>query len=102
MERIHHVSLPHHPDHALAQRYLQGGGVPGIVSFELRGGRHAAHQFYDALRLFLRLINIGDSKSLASIPAETTHYAMSDADLAQAGIAPGLVRLSIASSTPTT
>jgi O-acetylhomoserine (thiol)-lyase len=93
--RIHHVSLADHPDHALAQRYLQGGGVPGILSFELRGGRHAAHQFYDALRLFLRLINIGDSKSLASIPAETTHYAMSDADLEQAGIAPGLVRLSV-------
>lgn len=95
VERIHHVSLPDHPDHALAQRYLQGGGVPGIVSFELRGGHVAARQFYDALRLFLRLVNIGDSKSLASIPAETTHHLLTDAELAQAGIAPGLVRLSI-------
>lgn len=95
VERVHHVSLPDHPDHALAQRYLRGGGIPGIVSFELRGGRKAAHQFYDALRLFLRLLNIGDSKSLASIPAETTHSTLSDAELERAGIAPGLVRLSI-------
>jgi len=95
VERIHHVSLASHPDHALARRYLRGGGLPGVVGFELRGGRAAARSFYDALRLFLRLVNIGDSKSLAAIPAETTHHLLSDAQLAQAGIAPGLVRLSI-------
>jgi O-acetylhomoserine (thiol)-lyase len=93
--RIHHVGHPNHPDHAHAQRYLRGGLLPGLLSFELRGARTAAQRFYDALQLFQRLVNIGDSKSLAAIPAETTHHLLSDAELARAGIAPGLVRLSI-------
>ena len=93
--RIRHVAHPSHPDYAVAQRYLRKGLVPGLLSFELHGGRTAAQQFYDALTLFQRLVNIGDSKSLAAIPAETTHHLLSDEDLARAGIAPGLVRLSI-------
>lgn len=93
--RIHHVAHPGHPDHGHAPRYLRAGLVPGLLSFELHGGRDAAQRFYDALGLFQRLVNIGDSKSLAAIPAETTHHQLSDAELARAGIAPGLVRLSI-------
>lgn len=93
--RIHHVAHPSHPDHSHAPRYLRAGLVPGLLSFELHGGRGAAQRFYDALGLFQRLVNIGDSKSLAAIPAETTHQQLSDAELARAGIAPGLVRLSI-------
>jgi O-acetylhomoserine (thiol)-lyase len=69
--------------------------VPGLLSLELHGGRPAAQRFYDALQLFLRLVNIGDSKSLAAIPAETTHHLLTDAELARVGIASGLVRLSI-------
>lgn len=93
--RIHHVSHPSHPDHAYAQRYLRSYLVPGLLSFELQGGRAAAQPFYDALQLFQRLVNIGDSKSLAAIPAETTHQLLSEQELAKAGISPGLVRLSI-------
>lgn len=93
--RISHVGLPQHPDHAHAQRYLRHGWLPGLISFELHGGRAAAQPFYDALQLFQRLVNIGDSKSLATIPAETTHQQLSDAELARVGISPGLVRLSI-------
>ena len=93
--RVHHVAHPGHPDHAHAQRYLRGGRIPGLLSLELHGGRAAAQRFYDALQLFLRLVNIGDSKSLAAIPAETTHHLLTDAELARVGIAPGLVRLSI-------
>lgn len=93
--RISHVALPQHPDHVHAQRYLRHGLLPGLVSFELHGGRAAAQPFYDALQLFVRLVNIGDSKSLATIPAETTHQQLNDEELARAGISPGLVRLSI-------
>ena len=93
--RVFHAAVSGHADHEQARRYLRGGLVPGLLSFELHGGRAAARQFYDALQLFLRLVNIGDSKSLAAIPAETTHHLLSDAELARVGIAPGLVRLSI-------
>lgn len=92
---VSHVALTSHPDHASARRYLRGGHVPGLISFELQGGRDAARRFYDALRLFQRLVNIGDSKSLAAIPAETTHHLLSDEELRHAGISPGLVRLSV-------
>lgn len=95
VERVQHVSLPEHPDHTHAGHYLTGGRYPGLVSFSLHGGREAAQRFYDALILFQRLVNIGDSKSLAAIPAETTHHLLTDADLAKAGITPGLVRLSV-------
>lgn len=95
VERVLHVSLPDHPDYAHAGRYLATGRYPGLVSFTLHGGRDAAQRFYDALILFQRLVNIGDSKSLAAIPAETTHHLLTDAELARAGIAPGLVRLSV-------
>jgi len=92
---IHHVAHASHPDHAHAGQYLRAAHVPGLLSFELQGGRAAAQRFYDALQLFQRLVNIGDSKSLAAIPAETTHHLLSDTELARAGISPGLVRLSI-------
>ncbi|QIL81553.1 O-acetylhomoserine aminocarboxypropyltransferase/cysteine synthase [Diaphorobacter sp. HDW4A] len=95
VSRVSHVSLTTHPDHIHARRYLRGGHVPGLISFELYGGRDAARRFYDALSLFQRLVNIGDSKSLAAIPAETTHHLLTDDELQQAGIAPGLVRLSV-------
>lgn len=69
VERVQHVSLRDHPDHAHAGGYLANGGYPGLVSFSLHGGREAAQRFYDALVLFQRLVNVGDSKSLAAIPA---------------------------------
>ncbi len=95
VEHVNHVSLLDHPDHVHAGRYLIGGRYPGLVSFSLHGGRPVARRFYDALKLFQRLVNIGDSKSLAAIPAETTHHLLTDAELGKAGIAPGLLRLSV-------
>ena len=95
VSHIQHVAHPSHPDYAHARRYLHEGRIPGLLSFELHGGRASAQRFYDALQLFQRLVNIGDSKSLAAIPAETTHHLLTDAELARAGIAPGLVRLSM-------
>jgi len=95
VKRVSHPALPDHPDHDLAARYLVNDIVPGIISFELHGGSLSARAFYDALQLFLRLVNIGDSKSLATLPAYSTHAQLDAQQLAQIGIMPGLVRLSI-------
>ncbi len=92
--RVHHPSLPGHPDHALAAR-LYPSGCSAILSFELHGGREAGRRFIEALTLFSHLANIGDAKSLVIHPASTTHFRMDDAALAAAGISPGTVRLSI-------
>jgi len=93
--QVNHPALPNHPDHALARRYLKNALVPGILSFELIGGQDAARALYDALSLFLRLVNIGDNKSLVTLPAESTHRQLDAGQLAALGISPGLVRLSI-------
>ncbi len=94
VRRVHHPDLPGHPDHALARR-LYPGGCSAILAFELSGGRAAGRKFIEALTLFSHLANIGDAKSLVIHPASTTHHRMDDAALAQAGITPGTVRLSI-------
>lgn len=91
---VKYAGLETHPDHALAQKYMNGE-ASGILSFGLKAGREATRSFYDALQVFTRLVNIGDCKSLASIPAETTHRQLNDEELASAGVSPEMVRLSI-------
>lgn len=91
---VNYAGLAEHPDHALAQKYLQGR-ASGILSFGLKGGREAGAKFYDALKLILRLVNIGDAKSCSAIPAITTHRQLNDEELKQAGVSADLVRLSI-------
>jgi len=91
---VRYAGLPDHPDHALAQRYLKGR-PSGVLSFGIDGGRAAGERFLDALKLFVRLVNIGDAKSLATHPASTTHRQLSPAELAQAGVSEDMVRLSI-------
>ncbi|MDC8803692.1 aminotransferase class I/II-fold pyridoxal phosphate-dependent enzyme [Halomonas pacifica] len=91
---VQFAGLPSHKDHALAGRYMQGR-ASGILSFGIRGGREAGVRFYDALGLILRLVNIGDAKSCASIPAATTHRQLNDEELASAGVSADMVRLSI-------
>ncbi len=91
---VKYAGLESHPDYALAQKYMNGN-ASGILSFGLKGGREATRQFYDALQIFTRLVNIGDCKSLASIPAETTHRQLNDEELASAGVSPEMVRLSV-------
>ncbi len=91
---VRYAGLPDHPDHAVAQR-LMGGRASGILSFGLRGGREAGARLQDALKLFTRLVNIGDCKSLACHPATTTHRQLGDAELAAAGVSADMVRLSI-------
>ncbi|SFM25721.1 bifunctional O-acetylhomoserine aminocarboxypropyltransferase/cysteine synthase [Halopseudomonas yangmingensis] len=91
---VQFAGLPDHPEHALAQRYM--GGVPAsILSFGIKGGQEAGARFIDALKLIVRLVNIGDAKSLACHPATTTHRQLNDEELARAGVPRDMVRLSI-------
>ena len=97
--QVRYAALPGHPDHAITQRLL-GGRASGILSFELQSApgedpRAAGARFLDALQLFTRLVNIGDARSLATHPASTTHRQLGPEELQQAGVAEGMVRLSV-------
>ncbi|MEH6356816.1 MAG: PLP-dependent transferase, partial [Marinobacter sp.] len=72
-----------------------GGKASGILSFGIKGGRDAGARFIDALDMVLRLVNIGDAKSLACHPATTTHRQLNPDELKSAGVSEDLVRLSI-------
>ena len=94
VEKVNHPSLPDHPDHALYQKYFpQGGG--SIFTFEIRGGAAEAHKFIDSLQIFSLLANVADVKSLVIHPATTTHSQLSEEELADQGIRPNTIRLSI-------
>jgi O-acetylhomoserine (thiol)-lyase len=92
--KVIYPELDSHPDHALAKRLLPKG-AGAVFSFEIKGGRAAGRKFIESLRVFSHLANVGDAKSLVIHPATTTHYRMSDADLARSGITAGTVRLSV-------
>jgi len=91
---VNYAALPDHPSHSLALRYM-GGRASGVLSFGIEGGRAAGARFQDALGLFVRLVNIGDAKSLACHPASTTHRQLSPDELVRAGVSEDMVRLSI-------
>ncbi len=91
---VKYAGLSDHPDHALAQRYM-GGKPAAILSFGIKGGIEAGTRFIDALNLVLRLVNIGDAKSLACHPASTTHRQLNAEELAAVGVSEDMVRLSI-------
>jgi O-acetylhomoserine (thiol)-lyase len=91
---VQYAGLGDHPEHSLAQKYM-GGKPASILSFGIKGGSAAGARFIDALQLILRLVNIGDAKSLACHPASTTHRQLSPEELAAAGVGEDMVRLSI-------
>ncbi|TXI02875.1 MAG: bifunctional O-acetylhomoserine aminocarboxypropyltransferase/cysteine synthase [Pseudomonas monteilii] len=91
---VKYAGLPDHPEHELAQRYT-GGKPASILSFGIKGGQAAGARFIDALQLVVRLVNIGDAKSLACHPASTTHRQLNDDELEKAGVPRDMVRLSI-------
>ena len=71
-------------------------GLPaGILSFGIKGGKQAGAKFIDALKLIIRLVNIGDTRSLACHPASTTHRQLNDEELQKAGVSQEMIRLSI-------
>jgi O-acetylhomoserine (thiol)-lyase len=94
VEWVRYAGLEDHPDKPLVDRYM-GGRAAGILSFGIRGGREAGAMFIDALELAVRLVNIGDAKTLACHPATTTHRQLSPEEAAKAGVSDDMVRLSI-------
>ena len=94
VERVNHPRVPGHPCHELAQRLLPKG-AGAVFSFSMRGTREQGRVFIESLKLFSHLANVGDCRSLVIHPASTTHSRMDDAALAQAGITPGTIRLSV-------
>lgn len=91
---VNYAALPDSKYNAVARRITKGQ-ASGILSFGIKGGREAGARFIDALQMILRLVNIGDAKSLACHPATTTHRQLSPEELARAGVSEDLVRLSI-------
>ncbi|CRL63926.1 bifunctional O-acetylhomoserine aminocarboxypropyltransferase/cysteine synthase [Proteus penneri] len=91
---VKYAGLSNHPEHDLAVRYMSGKPA-GILSFGIKGGADAGAKFIDALQLIVRLVNIGDAKSLACHPASTTHRQLNDEELERAGVSRDLIRLSI-------
>jgi len=92
---VNYGGLPDSPDYPLVQKYMHNGNASGILSFGIKGGREAGAKFIDALKLVVRLVNIGDAKSLACHPATTTHRQLNDEELKSAGVSADMVRLSI-------
>ncbi len=91
---VMHPSLPTHPDHATAKKYLPKG-AGAILGFGIKGGVEAGRKFIDSLKLFSHLANVGDAKSLAIHPASTTHSQLTEDEMASAGVTPDFVRLSV-------
>ncbi|HEX2492258.1 MAG TPA: O-acetylhomoserine aminocarboxypropyltransferase/cysteine synthase family protein [Steroidobacter sp.] len=91
---VSYAGLKDHPHHALAQKYMKGR-ASGLLQFGVKSGFDAGVKFYDALKLFKRLVNIGDAKSLACHPASTTHRQLTEAEQRKVGVAPEAIRLSV-------
>lgn len=91
---VNYATLPDSPYYENCQK-ITGGKASGILSFGITGGREAGARFIDALQMILRLVNIGDAKSLACHPATTTHRQLNDEELKAAGVSADLVRISV-------
>ena len=94
VEWVSYAGLPGDRYHDLAQRYM-GGKASGILTFGIVGGFSAGVKFYDALKLFKRLVNIGDAKSLACHPASTTHRQLTEEEQQSVGVSAEMIRLSV-------
>ena len=94
VEWVNFAGLPDSPYYELAQKYTNGK-PSALLTFGIKGGFDAGVRFYDALQMFLRLVNIGDVKSLAAHPASTTHRQLSEQELESAGVTPDMIRLCI-------
>lgn len=93
ISRVKYPYLESHPQYAVAKKQMSNGG--GIVTFELKGGVESGRKFLDALQILSMTNNLGDSRSIASHPASTTHSKLSEAERQEVGITPGLIRISV-------
>jgi O-acetylhomoserine (thiol)-lyase len=94
VESVNYAGFPDSPYYPLVKKYL-GGKACSLLTFEIRGGVQGGTRFYNALKLFKRLVNLGDAKSLACHPASTTHRQMTPEEQLAAGVGPGSIRLSV-------
>ena len=92
--KVNHPSFADHPQHALYQKYFPNG-AGSIFTFDVKGGQAEAFKFIDGLKIFSLLANVADVKSLVVHPYTTTHSELTPAELAEAGISPATIRLSI-------
>lgn len=92
LARVHYPGLPSHPQYQLAQQQMRLGG--GILAFELKGGFEQGKRFLDALQLCSLTSNLGDSRTIVTHPASTTHSKLTEEERLASGITPGLIRLS--------
>jgi len=98
LARVIFPGLRSHPQHALARAQMETGGT--VIAIDLEGGQDAAFRFLNALKIITISNNLGDAKSIVTHPATTTHQRLSEAQRAQLGITPGLVRLSVGLEDP--
>jgi O-succinylhomoserine sulfhydrylase len=85
--------LPSHPQYTLAKKQMKAGGC--VVAFEVKGGLQAGRQFFDGISLLSLSANLGDSRSIVTHPASTTHSKLTEDEQRESGITPGLVRISV-------
>ena len=90
---VRYPFLPSHPQYAIAKKQMKDGG--GIVCFELKGGIDAGRTFLNNLKILSLTANLGDSRSIASHPASTTHAKLTEEERQTVGITPGLIRISV-------
>jgi len=99
VERVKYPFLASHPQHALAKKQMRLGG--GVVTFEIKGGLERGRKFLNSLKMLSHSANLGDTRSIATHPASTTHSKLSEAERLAVGITPGLVRISVGLETYT-
>jgi len=92
---VRYPGLPAHPQHALAQRELRDGMAGGMLSLELAGGRAAGERFLEGLQVAVHATSLGSVETLVSHPASSSHRQLDDAGLAEAGLTPGMLRVSV-------
>jgi O-acetylhomoserine (thiol)-lyase len=94
VEWVNYAALPNDKYHEVCKR-ITGGKASGIISFGIKGGMHAATKFIDALQMILRVLSMGDAKSLACHPASTLHRQLNPEQLALAGVSEDMIRISV-------
>jgi O-succinylhomoserine sulfhydrylase len=93
IEWLKYPFLESHPQYAIAKKQMKSGGA--LLCFNLKGGLESGRKFLDALELLTLTANLGDSRSIASHPASTTHVKLTEAERLATGITPGLIRISV-------
>ena len=95
MSWVSYPGLPEHPQHGLLQRQMRDGNASGLLAFGVKGGAAAGVRFIEAAQFMSHLVNIGDTRTLISHPASTTHRQLDPAQQLAAGVRSDMVRISV-------